>query len=82
MGIVLAAVVVFLLIIGVVSVGIVLKGLKWLDELYQLEEWGDRTESRTQTGKKKKEILWMNFEPEYRQMKMNDLEEAWKDEQI
>lgn len=48
-----------------------------------LKSWHrEETENRTQTGKKKKEILWMNFEPEYRQMKMNDLEGAWKDEQI
>lgn len=33
-------------------------------------------ESRTQTGEKKKEMLWMNFKPEYRQMKIDDLEGA------
>ncbi len=48
-------------------------------ELYNnmLKNWHrEETISCTQTGEKKKEILWMNFEPEYRQMKIEDLEGA------
>ena len=60
-----------------------ISGYKSLLYNEMLKSWHrEETESRTQTGKKKKEILWMNFEPEYMQMKMNDLEGAWKDEQI
>lgn len=42
----------------------------------RLKGWHrEEADSRTQSGSLKREILWMNFEPEHRQMSLFDMEE-------